>query len=109
MQWLVKVDAFLTAAKSPTLTDHILTSCSEKVVQAGIIEHHYLTINLSFAPEQYKRAKLNKHNYLTFRSMKNFSTEIYEETLGKLTFSDYETFICVNEAYSDLSSTYKNY
>ena len=41
--------------------------------------------------------------------MKNFSTEIYEETLGKLTFSDYETFICVNEAYSDLSSTYKNY
>ena len=29
---------FLTAAKNPTLTDHIVTSCSEKVVQAGIIE-----------------------------------------------------------------------
>ena len=36
--------------------------------------------------------------------MKNFSTEIYEEALNKLTFPDYENFSCVNEAYSDLTS-----
>ena len=51
--------------------------------------------------------------------MKNFSTEIYEEAMGKLTFPDYENFGCVNKAYSDLTSkfflcskqsgTYKNY
>ena len=34
--------------------------------------------------------------------MKNFSTEIYEEAMGKLTFPDYENFGCVNKAYSDL-------
>ena len=32
--------------------------------------------------------------------MKNFSTEIYEEVLVELTFSDYEKFDYVNEAYS---------
>ena len=36
--------------------------------------------------------------------MKNFSTEIYEEALGKLTFPDYGNFSCVNEAYFDLTS-----
>ena len=36
--------------------------------------------------------------------MNNFSTEIYKEALGKLTFPDYESFSCVNKAYSDLTS-----
>lgn len=30
--------------------------------------------------------------------MKNFSTKIYEEALGKMTFPDYENFSCVKEA-----------
>ena len=36
--------------------------------------------------------------------MKNFSTEIYEEALGKLKFPDYKKFSCVNEAFYDLTS-----
>ena len=36
--------------------------------------------------------------------MKKFLTEIYEDALGELTFSDYEKFDYVNEAYSDLTS-----
>ena len=35
--------------------------------------------------------------------MKNFSTKNYKEALGKLLFPDYENFVCVNEAYSDLT------
>ena len=38
--------------------------------------------------------------------MKSFSTEIYEEVLGKLTFPDYENFSCINEAYSELTSKF---
>ena len=38
--------------------------------------------------------------------MKNFSTEIYEEALRKLTFLDYENFSCINEASSDLTSNF---
>ena len=36
--------------------------------------------------------------------MKNVSTEIYEEALGKLTFPNYGNTSCVNEAYFDLTS-----
>ena len=84
------------------LIGHISTSSSEKVVQAGIIETSLSDHQLIFCTSKNKRAKLNKHNYLTFCSMKNFSAEIFEEALGKLTFLDYENFCCVNEAYSDL-------
>ena len=51
-----------------------------------------------------KRTKPNKHSYLTFRSMKIFSTEIYEDNPGQLTFPDYKHFIIENETYSDLAS-----
>ena len=36
--------------------------------------------------------------------MKNFSTEINEEALGKATFPDFENFSCVNEACSYVTS-----
>ena len=91
----------------------------KKVVQAGIVETCLSDHQLIFCTRRIKRAKPNKHNDLTFRSMKNFLTEIYEEALGKLAFPDCENFGCVNKAYSDptlkifdvvrKSGTYKNY
>ena len=57
-----------------------------------------------FCTRKTKRVKLNKCNYLTFRSVNNFSTPIFKEALRNLTFADYEKFICVNETYSDLTS-----
>ena len=36
--------------------------------------------------------------------MKIFSTEIYEDNPGQLTFPDYKHFIIGNETYSDLAS-----
>ena len=38
--------------------------------------------------------------------MKNFSAEIYEKALSNLIFPDYESFSCVNKAYSDLTSKF---
>ena len=75
-------------------------------MQAGIIEISLSDNQLIFCIRKTTRAKPNKHNYLTFCSMKNFSTEIYDEALGKLTFPDYENFGCVNKAYSDLTSNF---
>ena len=37
------------------------------------------------------REKANKKNF-TFHTTKNFSTEIYQKALSKLTLSDYEKF-----------------
>ena len=87
-----------------TFIDHILRSSSEKVVQAGIIGTYLSGHQLIFCTRKIKRAKPNKHNYTTFCSTKNFSTEIYEAALGKLIFPDYENFSCVNEGCSDLTS-----
>ena len=72
----------------------------------GIIETSLSDHQLIFCTWKIKRAEPKKHNYLTFCSMKNFSTEIYDEALGKLTFPDYENFGCVNKAYSDLTSKF---
>ena len=103
LKQLIKVPARIKSNTS-TVIHHILTSSSEKVVRAGIIEISLSDHQPIFCTRKIKRAKPRKHNYLTFRSMKNFSTEIYEEALGKLTFPDYEKFGCVNKAYSDLTS-----
>ena len=96
LKQLIKVPTRIKSNTS-TLIDHILTSSSEKAVQPGIIETSLSDHQLIFCTRKIKRAKPNKHNYLTFPSMKNFSTEIYEELLGQLTFPDYEKFSCINE------------
>ena len=90
-------------SKTSTLIDHIVTSSTEKVVQAGIIETSLFDHQIIFCTRKVKKAKPNKRSYLTFCSMKNVSAEIYEETLSKLIFPDYKNFSRVNEAYSDLT------
>ena len=75
LKQLIKVSARITSNNS-TLIDHIITSSSEKVVQAGIIETSLSDHQLVFCTRKIKTAKPNKHNYITFRSMKNFSMKL---------------------------------
>ena len=87
LKQLIKVPTIITSNIS-TFIDHILTSTSEKVIQVGIIETSLSDHQLIFCTRKIKRTKPNKDSYLTFCSVKNFSTEIYEEALGKLSFPD---------------------
>ena len=103
LKQLIKVPTRITSNTSTLIDHHILTSSSEKVVQTGITGTFLSDHQFIFCTRNIKRAKPNKHNY-TFRSMKNFSSKIYEEALGKLTFPDYKNFRCFNEAYSNLTS-----
>ena len=73
LKQLIKVPTRIISNTS-TLIDHILTSSSEKVVQAGIIETLLSEHQFIFCTRKIKKAKPNKHNYLTFGSMINFST-----------------------------------
>ena len=75
LKQLIKAPTRITSSSS-FLIDHILTSSSEKVVQAGIFETSLSDHQLIFCTRKIKRAKPNKHHYLKFRFMKNFSTEI---------------------------------
>ena len=99
LKQLIKVPTKITFNSFP-LANHTLTSSNEKVVQASIIETSLSDHHLIFCTRKTKRAKRNKHNYLTFRSMKNFSTGIFKKPLNKRTFSDYENSSCANRAYS---------
>ena len=97
LKQLIKVSTRITSNNS-TLIDHIITSSSEKVVQAGIIETSLSDHQLVFCTRKVKRAKPNKHNYLTFHSMKNFSMKLSRK------FWVIWHFGCVKKAYSDLTS-----
>ena len=97
LKQLIKVPTRITSNTS-TLIDHILTSSSEKVVQAGITETSLSAHQLIFCTRKTKRAKPSKHNSIIFRSVKNFSIEIYEKARGKTTFPDNENSGCVNKA-----------
>ena len=61
-----------TTPNTSSLIDHILTSSSEKIVQASIVETSLSDHQLIFCTRKIKREKPNKHNDLTFLSMKNF-------------------------------------
>ena len=97
LKQLIKAPTRITSSTS-TLIDHILTSSSEKVVQAGITETSLSAHQLIFCTRKTKRAKPSKHNSIIFRSVKNFSIEIYEKARGKTTFPDNENSGCVNKA-----------
>ena len=75
LKQLINVPTRITS-NTFTLTDHILTSSSEIVVQTGIIEASLSDHQLILGTRKIKTATPNKHNYLTFHSMKNFSTKI---------------------------------
>ena len=75
LKQLINVPTRITS-NTFTLTDHILTSSSEIVVHTGIIEASLSDHQLILGTRKIKTATPNKHNYLTFRPMKNFSTEI---------------------------------
>ena len=66
-------------------------------MQANIIETSLTDHQLSFAPEKSREQNLTNTAILHFCSMKNFSTKIYKEALGRLTFPDYENFSCVTK------------
>ena len=69
LKQLIKIPTRITC-NTFTPIDHILTSSSEKVAQAGIIETSLSDHQLIFYTRKIKITKPDKHNYLTFRSMK---------------------------------------
>ena len=61
-----------------TLIDHIITYCEEKVTQSGVIDTSLSDHQLIFCTGKIKRVKTNNHKQISFRSLKNYSIEIFE-------------------------------
>ena len=73
-----------------------------KVTQSGIINTSPSGHQRIFCTRKIKRVKRNNHKQLSFRSLKNYSMENFEQELKNIVFPNYEKFSDVNSAYSDL-------
>ena len=62
-------------SKTATFTDHILTNCSQKVSQCGVIELGISDHDLVYCTRKTPLLKPNKHNNISVRSMENYSKE----------------------------------
>ena len=69
-----------------TLIDHIITNCEEKVIQSGVIDNSLSDHQLIFCTRKIKRVKINNHEQISFRSLKNYSIENFERELKNIAF-----------------------
>ena len=100
MTEIIKEPTRITCFTS-TLLDHILTNCSEKVSQKGVIYIGISGHQLIYCT-RIKEIKHNMHNQIQVRSLKNYSAEISTNDLKAVQFLNYNIFSNVNVAYSDL-------
>ena len=85
-----------------TLLDHVLTNSHDKVSQSGVIDIGLSDHQLIYCTRKVTRAKFHDHKFITIRSLKNYSKDIYIEALNEIDFPDYSEFDSVDEAYDDL-------
>ena len=97
---LIKVPTRITC-NSATIIDHILTSYQERVTQQGIISVGLSDHQLIFCPRKISRIKSGTRKHNKFRSFKNYSADLFKETLTSINFPNYQNFNDATEAYDD--------
>ena len=100
LKQLIKCPTRVTCNRSSIL-EHILTSFPDRVSQSGIIDIGISDHQLIYCTRKTARIKSYCHKQITFRSLKNYSPEIYEEALRKLSFPNYELFDDIDTAYEN--------
>ena len=97
---LIKVPTRITC-NSATIIDHILASYQERVTQQGIISVGLSDHQLIFCPRKISRIKSGTHKHNKFHSFKNYSADLFKETLTSINFPNYQNFNDATEAYDD--------
>ena len=97
---LIKVPTRITC-NSATIIDHILASYQERVTQQGIISVGLSDHQLIFCPRKISRIKSGTHKHNKFRSFKNYSADLFKETLTSINFPNYHNYNDSTEAYDD--------
>ena len=77
---------------SSSILDHVLASFPDRVSQSGVIDVGISDHQLIYCARKTARIKSYWHKQITFRYLKNYSPEICEEALTKLSFPNYELF-----------------
>ena len=58
-------------------------------------------IEIIYCTRKISRIKRGTHKQIRYRSLENYSTDIYEEALGRVDFPNYHNFENINDAYSN--------
>ena len=81
-----------TTEHTKTPIVHIPWNSPEKFIQSCVIEMGLSDQELMYCSRKTSFLKLNEHYKISFRSMKNYSDEIF---VDKLKFPDYSNHTCV--------------
>ena len=100
MKQLIKCPTRVTC-NSSSILDQVLASFPDEVSQSGVIDIGISDHQLIHCSKKTVRIKSYCHKQITFRSLKNYSPEIYEEALRKLSFPNYELFDDIDRAYEN--------
>ena len=84
-----------------TLIDHILTNAQDNISQSGVINTAISDHNMIYCTRKIRKTKYNKHKELTFRSLRNYSVDIYKQALERASFPNYDNFHNPDIAYND--------
>ena len=98
---IIKEPTQITCCTS-TLLDHILTNSFQKVSQKGVIDVGISDHQLIYCTRKIKRIKHNMHNQIQVQSLKKYSAEIFTNALKTVQFPNFNIFLNVNVAYSNL-------
>ena len=63
-----------------------------------------MIIYITYFIRKIKRIKHNMHHQIQVRHLKNYSAEFFTNALKTVQFSNYNIFLSVNVAYSDLQN-----
>ena len=85
-----------TTCRTSTLIDHILTNTQEYISQSGIIDTAVSDHSMIYCTR--------KISGITFRSLKNYSEDVYKEALEEVSIPNYDSFDNLDLAYSDFIS-----
>ena len=87
-------------SNTSTLIDHILINTQENISQSGVIDTAISDHSLINCTRKIPKAKYNRHKEITFRSLKNYSPDVYKGTLERVSFPNYENLDNPFVAYS---------
>ena len=100
LKQLIEVPTRVTCSSS-TIIDHILATFSNRVSQQGVIDVELSDHQIIYCTRRISRIKRGTHKQIRYRSLKNYSADIYEEALGRVDFLNYHNFEGINDAYSN--------
>ena len=100
LKQLIEVSTRVTCSSS-IIIDHILVSFPDRVSQQDIIDVGLSDHQIIYCTKKISRIKRGMYKQIRYRSLKNYSADIYEEALSSVDFPNYRNFENINDAYSN--------